>query len=101
MKSIMQQDDGCCYLCMKLNCDYWPKVTEVHHAIFGTAQRSLSEAYGLKVYLCEKHHRNGPEAVHVNYDHARLIQSDAQEAFEKRFPELDFRAIFGKNYKRG
>lgn len=99
MKSIMQQKDGACYLCMKLNCDYSDKVTEEHHAIFGTAQRQLSEDYGLKVYLCLKHHTQGPEAVHNNYKNARLVQAAAQEAFEKHFPEKDFRAIFGKNYK--
>ena len=99
MKSIMQQKDGSCYLCMKLNCDYGDKVTEEHHAIFGTAQRQLSEDYGLKVYLCLKHHTLGPEAVHNNYKNARLLQAEAQEAFEKHFPEKDFRAIFGKNYK--
>ena len=100
MKSIMQQDDGTCYLCMKLNCDYGPKLyTEEHHAIFGTAQKTLSEKYGLKVYLCLQHHREGPQAVHNNYKNARLIQAEAQEAFEKHFPELNFRDIFGKNYK--
>lgn len=99
MKSIMQQNDGYCYLCMKLNNDYGPKFTEEHHAIMGTANRRISEKYGLKVYLCEYHHRLGPEAVHVNRANSLVVQMDAQEAFEKHFPDLNFRAIFGKNYK--
>ena len=99
MKSIMQEKDGRCYLCMKLNDDYGIKPTEEHHAIFGTAQRKLSERYGLKVDLCIFHHRIGADAVHNNREMAAIIQADAQEAFEKIFPDLDFRAIFGKNYK--
>ena len=100
MKSIMQQNDGHCYLCEWLNGDVSVKdYLEEHHAIFGTAQRKLSERYGLKVYLCPYHHRLGPDAVHVNNVIARAVKAKAQEAFEENFPELDFRTIFGKNYK--
>lgn len=99
MKSIMQKDDGVCYLCRKLNGDINPKNTHEHHAIFGTAGRPLSEKYGLKVYLCYEHHVLGPEAVHNNHKNARIVQADAQRAFEEHFPDKDFRKIFGRNYK--
>lgn len=100
MKSIMHQKDGTCYLCMKLHADYSMKQTQEHHAIHGAGRRKLSEKYGLKVQLCLRHHTadGGPEAVHKNAEIDLLVKKDAQKAFEKRWPALDFRGIFGKNY---
>lgn len=99
MKSIMQdKQDHTCYLCMMLLADFSIKQTQEHHVIFGTANRRLSEKYGLKVYLCLKHHEEGREAVHKNAANAFLVKKEAQKAFEKRWPELNFRKIFGKNF---
>lgn len=99
-KSIMQNKDiGQCYLCRLLHNDYSIKpVREEHHVMGGVANRRLSEQYGLKVYLDPDHHRNGPEAVHKNAEVAELLHKEAQKAFEKVYPELGFREIFGKNY---
>lgn len=100
MKSIMQQKDGTCYLCMMKNCDYSTKRDlEEHHVIFNAHQRHLAEKFGLKVYLCRYHHQDSAEAVHKNRANRSLIEDAAQRAFEKHFPDLDFMAIFGKNYK--
>lgn len=102
MKSIMHQKDGTCYLCMKLNQDYSVKpYTEEHHCINGNGRRPLSEKYGLKVYLCREHHTIGEQAVHQNAEIAAVLKDDAQRAFEKHFPDLNFMAIFSKNYKMG
>lgn len=99
MKSIMhEKQDGTCYLCMMLHSDFSRKLTQEHHVIFGNANRKLSERYGLKVYLCLEHHEVGEEAVHINAENALLVKKEAQKAFEKRWPELDFRKIFGKNF---
>lgn len=97
-KSIMQRDDGICYLCKKLYDGEWHQETEEHHC-FGASNRSLSEHFGLKVYLCIPHHRTSKEAVHQNIEMMRLVQRDAQTAFETKYPDLDFRVIFGRNYK--
>lgn len=64
----------------------------------GTANRKLSEKYGLKVYLDPDHHRYGPEAAHKNAEVADLLKKEAQKAFERTYPELSFREVFGKNY---
>lgn len=64
----------------------------------GTANRKLSEKYGLKVYLCPGHHLYGPEAVHSNAAVAELLHKEAQKSFIRAYPDLDFRAIFGRNY---
>lgn len=97
-KSIMQRKDGRCYLCEKLYGNDGYQQVEEHHALFGTADRKLSEHWGLKVYLCLGHHRCSSEAVHQNADMAMLIKKDAQKAFEEKHPEISFREVFGKNY---
>ena len=85
---------------MKLKMDYSIKNDlEEHHAIFNAKNRALSEKFGLKVYLCRFHHRQSPEAVHENRQNRAIIEDAAQRAFEAKFPDLDFRSIFGKNYK--
>lgn len=99
-KSIMHQKDGTCYLCMMLKGDYDDhKITEEHHAVFGIANRSCAERWGLKAYLCPEHHRTGEESVHKNYKIAKYLQEKAQEVFERKYPKESFREIFGKNFK--
>lgn len=90
-----------CYLCATLNHDYSEKgYLEEHHIFGGNPNRRLSEKYGLKVYLCPEHHRTSKEAVHRPdknpYQHN--LQIIGQRYFTKYHPELDFVAIFGKNY---
>lgn len=101
MKSILHDKrDGTCYLCILLHGDYDRKSTQEHHVVFGTSNRRLSEKYGLKVYLCMEHHLHdgGPEAVHRNANIRRLLAEQAQMVFEKKYPSLSFRTIFGMNY---
>lgn len=100
MKSIMHnKKDGTCYLCMMLHDDDSIKeVRQEHHIFGGTANRKLSERYGLKVYLCLDHHLTGPEAVHKDVKIAILLKQDGQRAFRKRYPNMNFMKIFGKNY---
>jgi hypothetical protein len=94
----MHEEGWECYLCAKLDRDYGAKPLQEHHAIFGNGRRKLSEKYGLKVYLCLYHHTAGPRAVHNNNDMARIVQRDAQRAFQARYPNLSFLQIFGMNY---
>lgn len=99
-KSILHnKDDGTCYLCMMLRGDYDRRnYLEEHHAIPGNPGRNLSERYGLKVYLCVSHHREGPEAVHNNIDNMRLIQQAAQQSFIKKYSDEKWMEIFGRSY---
>lgn len=99
-KSIMHnRADGTCYLCMLLNGDYAVRTgLQEHHAMPGTANRRLSEKYGLKVYLCIQHHTAGAEAVHNNAGNLRLVQRKAQEAFEGRYSHGEWMEAFGRNY---
>ena len=94
----MQQKDGVCYLCAKLNGDIRLHRTLHEHHIFGGPNRSLSEAEVLKVYLCLRHHVDGPEAVHNNIDNMRLLQKDGQQVFEETHTREEFMKKFGRNY---
>ncbi len=99
-KSIMHSKrDGTCYLCMLLNDDHETRTgLQEHHAMPGTANRRLSERYGLKVYLCLQHHTAGGQAVHNNTAHKRLLQKKAQEAFEKKYSHGLWMQKFGTNF---
>lgn len=93
--SILQKRKYC-YLCEK---EARMITTGLHdHHIFGGIRRSLSEEYGLKVWLCSSHHIYGPAAVHVNKDIRQQLQAEAEKAFIKAYPNEDFLTIFGKNY---
>ena len=99
-KSIMHdKKDKTCYLCMLLYEDYTQKLTQEHHAIFGSGRRPLAEKYGLKVYLCLRHHTEGKESVHQNRDLAEQLKQQAQKEFEIHYPGLEFKKIFGRNYR--
>ena len=93
MKSIMTNDLTRCYVC---GCT---RGIEVHHVIHGTANRKLSDKYGLVVGLCYMHHR-GDFGVHGKNGQPlnRKLKIEAQEAFTDAYPQLSFREIFGKNY---
>ena len=97
----MHQKDGTCYLCMKF-CDNYSvrEVIQEHHVVYGTANRKLSEKYGLKVYLCPMHHLASgcKDAVHRNKDTKLFLCKEAQKAFERNYPTLSFNGIFGINY---
>ena len=71
---------------------------EEHHVFFSAHQRQLSEEYGLKVYLCLRHHREGPMAAHQNQKVRRLLEAQGQQAFEERYGHKKFMEIFGQNY---
>lgn len=84
MKSIIQ-DNRECYICRN-------PFTEEHHVYYGTANRKLSEKYGLKVWLCPYHHR-GIGGVHFNKELDNRIKEVAREKFEAVYP-YNFQRLF-------
>lgn len=98
----MHKKNGSCYLCMKFNnvFEQTDSPLQEHHVVFGSANRKLSEKYGLKVYLCPWHHlaTGGPDAVHRNKNTKLYLCKEAQKSFEREYPTLSFREIFGINY---
>lgn len=91
MQSIIQTEKETCFLCQG-------RATEEHHCIHGTANRKLSEKYGLKVYLCPYCHRISKLAVHNNYFTDTKIKQIAQQRFTEEYPELNFIKVFGKSF---
>ena len=70
---------------------------ECHHVIYGTSNRKNSEKYGLKVWLCHRHH-TGDEGVHFNKDLDLMLKQTAQKEFEKTHTREEFMTIFGRNW---
>ena len=97
--SIMQhKDDKRCFLCMLLDNDYREHAyTEEHHVIFGD-EKWVSDAKGLRVNLCRRHHRQSPVAVHDNQEHAELLKRIAQQKFMEHYPEENWHDYVEKNY---
>ncbi len=97
-KSIMHnKEDRTCYLCMLYNGDYRIHAWLHEHHCFMGPNRQLSEEYGLKVYLCVQHHELDDRAPHRCEQTKRLLERQAQLAFEAHYPDKDFRKIFGRN----
>ena len=91
MKSIIQIDKEC-YVCGNTY------GLELHHCIYGTSNRKLSDKYGLTVWLCAEHHR-GRTGVHQNRDLDLALKKLAQTKFEAVYGEnTSFQEVFKKNY---
>jgi hypothetical protein len=90
MKSIIQGDTDYCFVCGRYG-------TEIHHVMFGTANRKLSDKYGLVIGLCYEHHR-GRTGVHQNRELDLTMKRVAQREFIKTYQNEDFLAVFGRNY---
>lgn len=90
MKSIIQEDTDYCFVCGRYG-------TEIHHILFGTANRKLSDKYGLVIGLCCEHHR-GRTGVHQNRELDLTMKRVAQRAFNEAYPNMDFLTVFGRNY---
>ena len=89
-KSIITDDLTQCYICGN-------PFVELHHVCFGTANRKLSDKYGLIIPLCAEHHR-GNKGVHQDRALDLFLKRMAQEKFEEVYDE-DFIKIFGRRYK--
>lgn len=90
MKSILQKDTDYCFICGRYG-------TEIHHIFFGTANRKLSDKYNCVCGLCYYHHR-GNNGVHHNRELDLRLKRMAQRRFNEVYTDLDFLAIFGRNY---
>ena len=89
--SIIQADTDYCFICGRYG-------TETHHICYGSANRKLAEKYKLVVGLCQPHHR-GNNGVHGgNKELDIFLKQTAQTKFNEVYKDLDFLAVFGRNY---
>lgn len=73
-----------------------------HHVFFGTANRRLSDKWGMIARLCPSCH----SAVHNNSvipfgdeTFNDMLKKSYQEKFQQEHPDECFISIFGRNYK--
>ena len=91
-KSIMQSEKQC-FIC---GTTY---DLHVHHCIYGSANRKLSDQYGLTIFLCRMHH-TGSSGIHFNKALDDQVKKLAQERFEEVYgADKGFVEIFGRNFK--
>lgn len=95
MKSIIQKHSNHCFVCQTSK----GMPLEEHHIFFGTANRKISEKYGLKVPLCYEHHR-GTNGVHGKNGRQLDIKLKkiAQRKYEETHTREEFIKLIGKSY---
>ena len=71
-----------------------------HEVFFGTANRKLSDKFGLKVDLCHECHNEPPNGVHFSNIQCRFLQKIAQSEAMRYYgwSKDEFMQIFGRNY---
>ena len=93
MDSILQ-DRRECYLCRRFYNLHTVRGLEEHYIMYGRGRRELSELYGLKVWLCRRHHNAPPLGVHFNPDTRRALEEEARTALDARYGAGAFDRIF-------
>ena len=88
--SILQKDKSC-YLCGSV------AGLEEHHIFAGVANRKISEKYGLKVWLCQRHH-TGTHGAQYDKDLNLLLKREAQKTFEIHHSRAEWMDLIKKNY---
>lgn len=90
MESIIQKEKRC-IICHSV------RGLHEHHVFFGPL-RSISEAHGLKVWLCGRHHNMSSEGVHFNRELDLEIKRYVQAVYEQTHTREEFVRIIGRNY---
>lgn len=93
MNSILRTEPGICYECGMSG------QTELHHIIYGTGMRAISDREGLTCYLCVECHR-GTNGVHGKNGNAlnRELKRIAQQRWEFLHSHEEWMNMIGRNY---
>lgn len=70
---------------------------EEHHIFAGVANRRISEKYGLKVWLCHRHHTGADGAQYLRQNNL-ILKQEAQKAFERLHGREIWMQLIRKNY---
>lgn len=70
---------------------------EEHHIFAGTANRRISEKYGLKVWLCNDHH-TGAKGAQYDPERNLELKQEAQRKFEALYSHDMWMRLIRKNY---
>lgn len=89
--SVIFEDMEHCFVCGST-------YVQVHHILYGTANRKISDKLGYVAPLCQKHH-TGSTGVHFNKALDLRLKKLAQEHFEANLGNRsEFISTFGKSY---
>ena len=91
-KSIIQRGEPRCFFCGRMT------GLERHHVMAGTANRPLSEKYGLWVWCCDYDHLDPKNGVQYNRAKGDSLKRLAQIAFEAKYSHEDWMKVFGRSY---
>lgn len=89
-KSILQSEKECWFCGAQSG-------LEEHHIFAGVANRKISEKYGLKVWLCHRHH-TGDGGAQYNRELGDQLKRVAQEKFEELHGHAMWMQLIRKNY---
>lgn len=95
-ESIMQSRREC-YVCRMKYGVATVKDLEEHHVLNGPL-RSVAEQYGLKVYLCHRHHNEPGYSAHFDHKLRLYLKKQAQRSFEDVYGHRQWMAVVGKDY---
>ena len=91
MSESILQSERCCYFCGSV------VSLEEHHIFAGVANRKISEKYGLKVWLCHRHH-TGDGGAQYDLEKSLQLKQEAQQAFERIHGHELWMKTIRKNY---
>lgn len=91
MSESILQSERCCYFCGSV------VSLEEHHIFAGVANRKISEKYGLKVWLCHRHH-TGDCGAQYDPEKGLQLKQEAQKAFERIHGHELWMKTIRKNY---
>lgn len=91
MTSSILQTEKICYVTGRAG------KLHLHH-IFGGGRRSISDRYGLWVWLSPEWHNMSGHGVHFNHELDLRLKREAQAAFEAQHGRQAWMELLGKNY---
>ena len=91
MSASILQSEKECWFCGAL------AGLEEHHIFAGTANRRISEKYGLKVWLCNKDH-TGKDGAQYDPQKNLELKQEAQRKFEALYSHDMWMRLIRKNY---
>ena len=98
MKSIIQRKKECFICRANYNVETINGLHE-HHIFEGTARRKQSEKYGLKIWLCHRHHTTDPR---YSTRYQKQLDLKLKQLAQKKFDEAhsceEFIEHFIKSY---
>ena len=90
-KSILQREKRCFFCGREFG-------LEEHHIFGGVANRKISDANGLVLWVCQFHHTDPKEGVQYNKERNQSVKRLAQIAYEARHSHEEWMELFHKNY---